>query len=591
MANQESKKSWRYILKLVAAGVVVGLVVVAAVALFLEYQAHERKKCDGRAAMDVGGLSAAFERLQNELEDLKCGSKWEFEEKQIAFMVGPYYGWPGTNKKCQVKVRMVGNEVRGCAVKGTHYGNAGKDRFIYRCPLPICRDLPTQVGPCYGNSYGFGGDGMCFTESILNTDCSPRYRMKGGVTPEEEATCETISQNYDKVGDSLSALAKTSINPFGIALYHISSKGSDNFFFGPLTAYAQFFTTVEITKEETQQEILKALRLKEVTPDLRPRLESLIKAIRCSAIIGGGQYSITDEFMTSEGTIGLAEDFFRPLDTALTSGKERNGERDLQHSGPPKGTKTKSRKKPDSAAGPVLDLGWKNVTYFLGKWGDGLKFDQSSTKEMLFFLLDGKQVTVPMMYNLGDKYFYMENKELQALQIPYGGDGLGMLFLLPKDKKGFPLLEKSLTAKKLHDWTGSLYAPHQGVKVWIPRFGVSAQINWTNVLDTIPVRRIFSKRECQFDREKISLFIKNPALREYPAYMACMAQQAWIEVNEKGTEAYVAGINCANVESSMGGPEPPPPPPIEFRADHPFLFIVRHIPSGTIVFMGRYAVP
>ncbi len=580
MSDHRSWKSWRFVVKLVLAGVAIGAVFVTA----LKYQEYRRHACDRSAAADAAKLSVALERLHNELAESNCSSEWKFEEKQLTFLLGPYYGWRGTTVKCKVKLKVLENEYRLCAVKGTRHGSTGEDRMIYRYSFPEAEELPGTVGPCYGTVYG-GSGALCFTESMVGTDCNPRYKVKAAPTPEEEAACKQISGEYGKNGQALSELARTSINHFGIALYKVSGRDSDNFFFGPLTAYAQFFTTAEITRGETQQEILRALGLKEVNRDLRRKSEQLIKAVRCSVITGGGQFSVTDEFM------GGGEDFFRPFDTALKPEKAGAAvERDPQRDAPKSASVQERAETVDCPADTDINLGWKNVTYFLGIWGDGLKFDPSATLDSPFFQLDGKQVTVPMMFRHEHGYLYMEDNELQALQIPYGGGGMGMLILLPRDKKGLPRLEESLTAERLHQWTSALAVPEQSVKVWIPRFGVSAQTDWTKALGPLPIRRIFSFADCQLDRDRIPFFVKQPELRKCPSRMSFMGQQAWIEVNEKGTEAYVAGVNCNQITSSNGD-ESPPPPPIEFNADHPFLFIVRHIPSGAIAFMGRYAVP
>jgi serpin B len=131
-----------------------------------------------------------------------------------------------------------------------------------------------------------------------------------------------------------------------------------------------------------------------------------------------------------------------------------------------------------------------------------------------------------------------------------------------------------------------------GVQVWLPRFGVSSQPDFTKSLQGLGIKRLFLMGQCQFKTTGMPLYDKNPDLAIMPSKMSNMSQQAWIDVDEKGTEAYVAGINCGEILASDGAAEASrTPKPVIFRADHPFLFIVRHVDTGAIVFMGRLMNP
>jgi serpin B len=73
---------------------------------------------------------------------------------------------------------------------------------------------------------------------------------------------------------------------------------------------------------------------------------------------------------------------------------------------------------------------------------------------------------------------------------------------------------------------------------------------------------------------------------ERDLHISRVFHKAWGEVNEEGTEA-AAATGTWLVASSAEQP----PPPVLFRADHPFLFFIRHPQSGTLLFAGRFAKP
>ncbi len=160
--------------------VVAGFVLTAIIGIVLAigipyYVSFKRTACDRMAMANVSKLGAALERFANERFDHNCGSGGVTPET-IKYIVGPYYGWGGTNRQCSVNVRVVGNEVHGCAMKGSKPGRPA-ERYIYRVRLDSGADLPMKIGPCSGQSYG-GSNGTCYDKSILDSECN-LVRPKG----------------------------------------------------------------------------------------------------------------------------------------------------------------------------------------------------------------------------------------------------------------------------------------------------------------------------------------------------------------------------------------------------------------------------
>ncbi|MHB8070251.1 MAG: serpin family protein [Desulfobaccales bacterium] len=211
-----------------------------------------------------------------------------------------------------------------------------------------------------------------------------------------------------------------------------------------------------------------------------------------------------------------------------------------------------------------------NAVYFLGEWAD--KFDQKQTKPGPFWPTPDKQVEVPFMHRTG-KYFYTEAEGWQVLKLPYRGERLSMLALLPKTKGALAQEEKGLNPEMLAKLAQNL-RPRQ-VEVILPKFEVKAGYSLNGYLKGLGMSAAFSP---QADFGGIS------AQRQLRIDL--VLHQAWVKVEEKGTEA-AAGTAVVMVETAVLKPIPPP----VFQADHPFLFFIQDRETGLILFWGRLSNP
>ena len=133
-------------------------------------------------------------------------------------------------------------------------------------------------------------------------------------------------------------------------------------------------------------------------------------------------------------------------------------------------------------------------------------------------------------------------------------------------------LEKTLTSDALKKWTSEL--SEQEVKVWIPAFELDAGFRLAETLRSLGMKTAFTSAEADFSaiNGKKDLFL------------SAVVHKAYVQVNEQGTEA-AAATGAAMKLTAI--PEPVP----EFRADHPFLFLIRDRKTETILFMGRFTRP
>jgi serpin B len=217
---------------------------------------------------------------------------------------------------------------------------------------------------------------------------------------------------------------------------------------------------------------------------------------------------------------------------------------------------------------PQLRMVLTNAIYFKGNWAQ--PFDKSATQQKPFYTKD-KEIPVQMMYRRGVSH-YAQNNELQILEKPYLGNYLSMVILLPKERGAFAELEKSLTAETLNEW--SHFLMEQEVEVYLPRFKMDAIYDMIPSLKSMGMKNAFDSKAADFT----GITAKTGQL-----WLNMVVHCAYVKVDEEGTEAAAA-------TGMMGGFGAPPPASI-FRANHPFVFLIRDQRTDSILFMGRVMEP
>jgi serine protease inhibitor len=240
-----------------------------------------------------------------------------------------------------------------------------------------------------------------------------------------------------------------------------------------------------------------------------------------------------------------------------------------------------------------------NAIYFKGQWQN--VFHEADTKEEDFHAAKAA-VRVPLMHaGMGAPYAafkgdgtlfdtpgentddqakqYPDAKGFQMLELPYKGDELSMVVLLPRSADGLAGLEKMLTAKKVADWAAKLH--ERSTDIFLPKFRLEATYNdMKSTLAAMGMPRAFTK-DAEFDGMTLS---PDPADK---LHISQVLHKAFVEVNEKGTEAAAAVVM---MEAGAPRPEAAPFVPV-FRADKPFVFAIRDKGTGTILFLGRMMNP
>ncbi|NP_001373394.1 plasminogen activator inhibitor 1 isoform 11 precursor [Homo sapiens] len=218
-----------------------------------------------------------------------------------------------------------------------------------------------------------------------------------------------------------------------------------------------------------------------------------------------------------------------------------------------------------------------NALYFNGQWKT--PFPDSSTHRRLFHKSDGSTVSVPMMAQT-NKFNYTEfttpdGHYYDILELPYHGDTLSMFIAAPYEKE-VPLsaLTNILSAQLISHWKGNMTRlPRLLV---LPKFSLETEVDLRKPLENLGMTDMF--RQFQADFTSLS--------DQEPLHVAQALQKVKIEVNESGTVASssTGESGSAVIVSARMAPE-------EIIMDRPFLFVVRHNPTGTVLFMGQVMEP
>lgn len=228
-----------------------------------------------------------------------------------------------------------------------------------------------------------------------------------------------------------------------------------------------------------------------------------------------------------------------------------------------------------------------NAIYWKADWR--YAFAAENTREEPFYLADGTEITADLM-NARPDLRGIERGSVKLVELPYKGEEVSMVAILPDKPDGLARLEGSLTAKRLEGWLEALdQAEPYDTVLTLPKMSMDWNADLKTVIEAMGAPLPFSKH-ANFDR--MATFPQT----ELPGWCGLkitnIIHQANIDVDEKGSEAAAATavvIGGVVVTSARRGP--PPPPPFIFRADHPFMFLLRDNRTGAILFMGRLVDP
>ena len=216
-----------------------------------------------------------------------------------------------------------------------------------------------------------------------------------------------------------------------------------------------------------------------------------------------------------------------------------------------------------------------DAVYFKGKWVT--PFDKGFTQSEDFWITPDRTVKTDMM-RVSQDFDYFENDLVQVLQIPYQGDRLSMLVILPRSKD-IHGLEKIFTQDAFLKWENGL-CPQQ-VNLTLPKFKFDSGYEMSRVLGELGMGQAFDVNKADFSGMAQKILGKN-------LYIGAVFHKAWINTDEEGTEAAAAtAVNMMEAATANPGPDVSK----DFIADHPFIFVIEDTVTGHFLFMGRVSDP
>ncbi len=375
-------------------------------------------------------------------------------------------------------------------------------------------------------------------------------------------------------GKDVATLVKGN-DEFAFDLYGRLREREGNLFFSPGSISTALAMTYAGARGDTADEMAKTLHFTLPPDRLHPAFAALLKDLRGAGQKRAYQLSIANALWGQKGE-GFKDDFLKLTRDNYGAGLREvdfahnaDGVRKEINTWVEKQTQDKIKDLlPPDFIKPTTQLVLTNAVYFKGEWNSQFKKDR--TREAPFDDGSGTKVQAPLMAQAG-KFRYLDADGVQVLEMPYAGKELSMVVLLPRKVNGLSDLEKSLTADTLAGWLGK--ASEQEVDVSLPKFKVTSEFELAGRLAALGMKKAFVPGQADFSgmngREDL--------------YLSAVVHKAFVDVNEEGTEAAAAtGVGIVRLAL---------PQRQVFRADHPFVFLIRDTRNGDVLFLGRVVNP
>jgi len=367
---------------------------------------------------------------------------------------------------------------------------------------------------------------------------------------------------------------------FTFNLYKLLSKEEGNLFYSPYSISAALAMTYAGARGDTEQQMADTLQFYLSQNQLHPAFNSLDQELASrgegaegkdgegfrlnivNAIWGQKDYAFLVSFLDT-----LAENYgagLRIVDFINETERSRITINDWVSD------ETEGRIEdliPQGAITQMTRLVLTNAIYFNAAWQ--YPFDEDATSPGVFYLLNGGEVTVPMMEQQ-EPFSYTEGDNYQAIELPYDGQELSMVIILP-DPGQFETFEKALEYQKVKSIIESL--ERQEVRLTMPKFEFDSSFGLKKTLTEMGMPVAFSE-EADFSgiTGKKDLFISD------------VIHKAFVSVDEAGTEAAAATAVIMELTAM-------PETPVEVTLNRPFIFFIRDIETGAILFVGRVMNP
>lgn len=371
---------------------------------------------------------------------------------------------------------------------------------------------------------------------------------------------------------------------FALSLYHLlSAENAANLFYSPYSISVALAMTYAGARGETEQQMANALRFSLPQEHLHPAFNALDQQLTnlahgtqvgeegegfrlhlANALWGQQGFEFLNEFLDTLGQnygAGL-----RLVDFSANS----EAARQVINQWVSEQTEQKIQNLiPQGVLNPLTRLVLTNAIYFNAAWQTA--FLKEATSEEPFFLLNGEKVTVAMM-KLNKSLLYAEGADFQLVCLPYEGGSIEMVVILPEAGQ-FEALRAKIDAA----WLTEALAQRQShtVDLSMPKFKVESDFRLVDALSALGMPAAFQPDQADFSGMD----------GRRDLYIGEVLHKAYVNVDEAGTEA--AAATAVIMEMTAGLPEQP----VVMTINRPFLFLIREVQSGTVLFVGQVTEP
>lgn len=361
-------------------------------------------------------------------------------------------------------------------------------------------------------------------------------------------------------------------NTFAIDLLSelVSTSSAENIFFSPYSLTTALGMTAEGARGDTLREMRSVVPLPEDVAVRLPAVAALYNRINDPA---SPVALDTANALWVEQAIDLKPIFTEPL-AAHYAGVARevdfitNAEAARQEINQWVEERTNDKIRDLIAPGiltPRTRLVLTNAIYFKGNWLT--QFEKANTRDSDFIVDEETTVTVPMMSLVSESFPYAQAGEIQLLELPYEGGELAMLIALPTEGTSVAEVVADLSSETLRTWQNSVN--EHKVNVFLPRFTFETKYRLKEPLSRLGMPLAFTE---------VADFTDIADLRG-GLWIDKVIHQAFVEVNEEGTEAAAATAVVTRTQVTPGVPP-------MFRANRPFLFFIHERDTGAVLFAG-----
>ncbi|MGO9568479.1 MAG: serpin family protein [Desulfomonilaceae bacterium] len=371
--------------------------------------------------------------------------------------------------------------------------------------------------------------------------------------------------------------AANAINAFGLELYQKLKLKDSNLFFSPYSISVALSMVCAGARGQTRDQIAEVLHSKSDRECLAADFGSLNRDLADSILKGESELNLANGFWLQKGYdfkpeyLEFMGNTYGAHPSELDFKRDPESARDEINKWVAQQTRDKIKDLiTEGAINTLTRFVLANAIYFKGKWDS--EFEKKLTKDAPFASLDGKKTTIPMMNREG-VFGYATGDGFQALAMAYKEGQLSMVVLLPAKGVSLKDFEKRLNPDTVSKWLHEL--KETKVDVYFPKFKKNTPVYpLDSILKAIGMTDAFSK-EADFSGMNTTKGL----------HVSAVVHKAFVDVNEEGTEAAAATASIGRHSGSIN------PRKTVFRADRPFVFFIRHNPTNTILFLGRFAKP